>query len=158
MWLCGCGCCSGYEPGFWLLASGFWLLLHIFLCGCLCGGHGGGGGGGATKYCTTSASACFAATVALIYFNFFLLFSFHFSLLTSHFSFSPNYVFFFSFQIQWEAKVKDANCGMKANILSTDSISLTWDTSASSKYDNHTHQELVAMNSHGWATRFALKK
>jgi len=43
---------------------------------------------------------------------------------------------------------------MKANILSTTSISITWDTEIASKYDNYTRDELFALNSRngGWAS------
>eukprot|EP00038_Savillea_parva_P006838 m.166238 g.166238 ORF g.166238 m.166238 type:complete len:256 (-) comp12661_c0_seq1:162-929(-) len=54
--------------------------------------------------------------------------------------------------IRWDAKVKDANCNMKANIKSPTEISITWDTSAPSKYDNYTEAELFDLNYHGWAT------
>ena len=57
----------------------------------------------------------------------------------------------------WESKVKDANCAMKANIISPQSISITWDTSLPSKYDNYTRNELVELNAHGWAARFSKK-
>jgi len=40
---------------------------------------------------------------------------------------------------------------MKAVINGTSEISITWDTSLPSKYDNHTHEELVRLNAHGWA-------
>ncbi len=56
--------------------------------------------------------------------------------------------------IQWSSKVKDANCDMKANIISSTSISITWDTSKASNYDNHTRAELFAMNAQGWAKNF----
>ena len=54
--------------------------------------------------------------------------------------------------VQWESKVKDANCGMKANIKSSTEISITWDTSMASSYDNMTDAELFKLNYHGWAT------
>lgn len=56
--------------------------------------------------------------------------------------------------IKWEAKVKDANCNMQANIINQTTISITWDTTMESKYDNYTHAELVALNAHGWASSF----
>ena len=59
--------------------------------------------------------------------------------------------------IQWSSKVKDANCDMKANIISSTSISITWDTSKASNYDNHTRAELFAMNAQGWAKNFVDK-
>jgi hypothetical protein len=58
--------------------------------------------------------------------------------------------------IQWSSEVKDPNCDMKANIISSKSISITWDTSKASKYDNHTRAELFAMNAHGWAKNFPM--
>ena len=36
-------------------------------------------------------------------------------------------------------------------------ISITWDTSATSKYDNHTASQLTALNARGWGARFAEK-
>jgi hypothetical protein len=59
--------------------------------------------------------------------------------------------------VKWESKVKDANCDMKANIISPTSISITWDTSMASKYDNYTKNELFQLNSHGWAKSFLEK-
>jgi hypothetical protein len=55
--------------------------------------------------------------------------------------------------IQWSAKVKDANCNMAAHINSDGTISITWDTSMASKYDNMTATELFDRNYKGWATR-----
>lgn len=53
--------------------------------------------------------------------------------------------------IQWAAKVKDDNCNMAAHISTDGSISITWDTSLSSKY-NYTRTELFDRNYKGWAT------
>jgi len=54
-------------------------------------------------------------------------------------------------QIQWAAKVKDANCQMAAHILSQTSISITWNIKAASAYDNVPREELIKMNtSPGW--------
>jgi C1A family cysteine protease len=59
-------------------------------------------------------------------------------------------------EVQWQAKVEDTNCNMQAHIDSEhNEISITWDTSATSRYDNFTESELVAKNAHGWAQRFA---
>eukprot|EP00036_Acanthoecidae_sp_10tr_P011183 CAMPEP_0182926210 /NCGR_PEP_ID=MMETSP0105_2-20130417/11204_1 /TAXON_ID=81532 ORGANISM="Acanthoeca-like sp., Strain 10tr" /NCGR_SAMPLE_ID=MMETSP0105_2 /ASSEMBLY_ACC=CAM_ASM_000205 /LENGTH=257 /DNA_ID=CAMNT_0025064091 /DNA_START=35 /DNA_END=808 /DNA_ORIENTATION=+ len=55
--------------------------------------------------------------------------------------------------VRWDSQVKDANCNMKANIHSPTEISITWDTSAPSKYDNFTEAELFKLNYHGWATQ-----
>lgn len=63
--------------------------------------------------------------------------------------------------VKWEAKVKDANCNMQAHVekgafdTSSNEISITWDTSLPSKYDNFTDAELVRLNAHGWAAHFA---
>jgi hypothetical protein len=57
--------------------------------------------------------------------------------------------------VTWESKVKDANCNFKANILSPTEISITWDTSMASKYDNYTESELFDLNYHGWATQIS---
>jgi len=60
--------------------------------------------------------------------------------------------------IKWSSKVKDDNCDMKANILSQTSISITWSTSAASKYDNMTRAELHDINMHGWATMLNISR
>lgn len=59
--------------------------------------------------------------------------------------------------IKWEAKVKDPNCDMAAHIKPDGTISITWDTSAASKYDNMTLPELYALNAKagGWGARAA---
>jgi hypothetical protein len=57
-------------------------------------------------------------------------------------------------QIKWTTDVMDANCNMAAHVNQTStatSISITWDTSAPSKYDKLTRDELVALNRKGWA-------
>jgi len=57
---------------------------------------------------------------------------------------------------KWEAKVEDANCDMTAHI--SDTISITWDTSLPSKYDNMTAAELFELNfngGRGWVSKFA---
>jgi len=59
-------------------------------------------------------------------------------------------------KVKWEPKVMDANCNMKAVINGTDSISITWDTSLRSKYDNFTATELYELNNHGWARQIHL--
>jgi len=59
--------------------------------------------------------------------------------------------------VKWAAKVYDANCNMEAHIESSTQISITWDTSLTSKYDNFTDSELVALNAKGWGARFAEK-
>ena len=56
--------------------------------------------------------------------------------------------------IKWAAKVKDANCDMKANIISNTEISITWNTKASSRYDSFNEKELFQLNAHGWAKDF----
>ncbi len=58
--------------------------------------------------------------------------------------------------IEWTSAVKDANCNMKANIIDQKTISITWDTTAVSQYDDFTDMELYALNHHGWATRLSL--
>jgi len=55
--------------------------------------------------------------------------------------------------VKWEPMVKDANCNMQANIEDSKTISITWDTSAASKYDNFSENELFQLNFHGWATK-----
>ena len=61
-------------------------------------------------------------------------------------------------EVKWASKVKDANCGMKANIVSSKEISITWSTTASSRFDNHTRGELHDLNYHGWATTLNLTR
>ena len=55
--------------------------------------------------------------------------------------------------VQWKPMVKDANCDMQAHINSNGTISITWDTSAQSKYDDKSPQELFDINYNGWATK-----
>jgi len=63
--------------------------------------------------------------------------------------------------VQWEARIKDDNCNMRAHVdsasLPSDSneISITWDVNARSAYDNMTRTELINLNAHGWGARFA---
>jgi hypothetical protein len=49
-------------------------------------------------------------------------------------------------QIKWSAQVKDPNCNMEAHIDNQTQIRITWDTSATSEYDNMTRSELFEMN------------
>jgi hypothetical protein len=58
--------------------------------------------------------------------------------------------------VQWSANVKDANCDMKAVISNQTTISITWDTSAKSVYDNHSIADLVKLNANGWARNYRL--
>ena len=51
-----------------------------------------------------------------------------------------------------------ATSGMKANIVSSKEISITWSTTASSRFDNHTRGELHDLNYHGWATTLNLTR
>lgn len=60
--------------------------------------------------------------------------------------------------IQWTPQVKDANCNMQAHIISNTEISITWDTSASSRYDNVDPKVLTMINSNGWARDIATKR
>ena len=62
--------------------------------------------------------------------------------------------------IQWVGKNKDGgHCNMKANIgAGNKDISITWDTSLPSAYDNHTRTELFDLNYHGWATKLNLTR
>lgn len=54
--------------------------------------------------------------------------------------------------INWSAAVKDDNCNMKANIIDQNTITITWDTTLASKYDNYTTAELFNLNANGWAS------
>lgn len=56
-------------------------------------------------------------------------------------------------EISWEAKVKDDNCNMAAHIVDSKTITITWDTSASSRLSNYTYQQLYALNYNGWAAQ-----
>lgn len=61
--------------------------------------------------------------------------------------------------VQWKPKVKDANCNMKAHVdKDKNTISITWDTSAASKYDDYSNEQLFDLNYHGWATRLPLQR
>jgi len=56
-------------------------------------------------------------------------------------------------EIAWEAKVKDANCNMQARIdyPLPGQISITWNTSLASLYDELTYDELEVLNGQsGW--------
>lgn len=55
----------------------------------------------------------------------------------------------------WKTSFVDDNCNMRAKIESPSQISISWDTAAASKYDNHTQSELVSLNAKGWGARFA---
>jgi len=58
--------------------------------------------------------------------------------------------------VQWEAKVRDANCNMRASIdTEHNEISILWDTSATSAVDNLTLAETIALNAGGWGASFA---
>ena len=61
---------------------------------------------------------------------------------------------------QWSARVMDDNCEMRAHIDSPDQIRITWDTSMTSKYDNHSHAQLEALNTRrpDWAKRVLAKR
>ena len=62
--------------------------------------------------------------------------------------------------IQWKPMVKDANCEMTAHIApGNKEISITWNTKATSRYDNLTESELFDLNMHGqWAERLSLSR
>merc|ERR1712160_142046 len=58
--------------------------------------------------------------------------------------------------IVWTTAFVDDNCNMRAQVdkanLGYDSneISITWDITAASKYDNHTVSDLLKLNAGGW--------
>lgn len=56
---------------------------------------------------------------------------------------------------KWQAKGEDANCNMKAHVDQYPSeISISWDTSMASPYDNHSQAQLDAINgASGWGKR-----
>lgn len=59
-------------------------------------------------------------------------------------------------QVQWEAKVRDAHCNMRAEIDSEhNEISILWDTAMPSSVDNLTSEEMIALNADGWGAQFA---
>jgi len=63
--------------------------------------------------------------------------------------------------VSWTTDVVDDNCNMRATVdkanLAYDSneISISWDTTSASKYDNHTVSELLMLNSGGWGKSYA---
>jgi len=63
--------------------------------------------------------------------------------------------------VAWKGDIMDDNCNMKAVVdkanLAYDSneIAITWDTSSSSKYDNHTASDLIKLNAGGWGRSYA---
>jgi len=58
--------------------------------------------------------------------------------------------------VQWEAKVRDANCNMRASIDSENNqISLLWDTHVKSSVDGLSKETLIVMNAHGWGAEQA---
>lgn len=63
--------------------------------------------------------------------------------------------------VNWQAKVKDSNCGMAAHVESgakaTDEneISITWNTKMASRFDNYTQAELIEHNAGGWGAKYA---
>ena len=56
-------------------------------------------------------------------------------------------------EVKWEARVKDDNCDMAAHIVDPKTIRITWNTSATSHYDEHSVQQLYDLNYNGWALR-----
>jgi len=63
--------------------------------------------------------------------------------------------------INWQAKVQDPNCNMAAHVekgamaTSENEISITWNPSMVSKYDNYTAIELIQHNAGGWGAPYA---
>jgi len=58
-------------------------------------------------------------------------------------------------RIQWSAQVKDSNCNMAAHIINSTTITITWSTSAESKYALYSMEELTMLNhktSQGWSS------
>ena len=45
---------------------------------------------------------------------------------------------------------------MAAKVIDANTISITWNTNAASKYDNMTDAELFELNNHGWAKKLNL--
>lgn len=64
-------------------------------------------------------------------------------------------------QVQWAAKVEDANCDMATHVdksakaTEENEISITWNTAAASKFDSFSAEELVRHNADGWGARYA---
>jgi len=63
--------------------------------------------------------------------------------------------------VSWKGDIMDDNCNMKAVVdkanlaYGSNEIAITWDTSASSKYDNHTVNDLIKLNAGGWGHSYA---
>jgi hypothetical protein len=63
--------------------------------------------------------------------------------------------------VNWQAKVKDSNCGMAAHVESgakataDNEISITWNTNMKSRFDNWTQADLIQHNAQGWGKEFA---
>jgi hypothetical protein len=63
--------------------------------------------------------------------------------------------------VKWRTDFVDDHCNMRAHVdkanLGYDSneISITWDTTAASKYDNHTVSDLLKLNAGGWGQPYA---
>lgn len=58
-------------------------------------------------------------------------------------------------KVEWSTNVKDPNCNMAAHIDSSTQISITWDTSAASRYDDIPRSVLSLLNTgkSGWSSR-----
>jgi len=63
--------------------------------------------------------------------------------------------------INWQAKVQDPNCNMAAHVdkgamaTAENEISITWNPSMVSKYDNYTSIDLIRHNAGGWGAPYA---
>jgi hypothetical protein len=60
--------------------------------------------------------------------------------------------------VKWRSEVEDANCKMEAVVHNNSAISITWDTSARSRFDDMPRADLVKLNAKGWAKDFMLSE
>lgn len=63
--------------------------------------------------------------------------------------------------VEWQAKVKDSNCNMAAHVdqgakaTTENEISITWNPSMASKFDDYSEEELIQHNARGWGAKYA---
>jgi hypothetical protein len=63
--------------------------------------------------------------------------------------------------VSWKTDLVDDNCNMRADVTKanlpydSNEISISWDTTAASKYDNHTVSDLIKLNAGGWGQPYA---
>jgi len=63
--------------------------------------------------------------------------------------------------VNWQAKVEDSNCNMAAHVESgakattENEISITWNPSMTSQFDEYSEEELIHHNAGGWGAKYA---